>query len=91
MRPCSSFNSLVLADFLSLFFQEFQKFELCVFHPIWVKFVMGVTLGKEQHRMFLKWLPLFFDQPNGPTKADQLQKFELLCFSSDLGEICYGG
>jgi len=28
-------------------------------------------LGKEQHRMYLKGLQLFFDQPNWPTKADQ--------------------
>ncbi len=24
----------------------------------------GVTLGEEQHRMFLKWLRLFYDRPN---------------------------
>ena len=31
----------------------------------------GVTLGKEQHKMFLKGLRLFFDQPDWPTKVDQ--------------------
>ena len=34
------------------------------FHPIWGKFIMGVTLVSKQHRIFLKWLRLFFDQPN---------------------------
>ena len=31
-----------------------------VIHPIWVKFVLGVTLCEEQHRMSMKWLWLFF-------------------------------
>ena len=48
---------------------NFVNLNFCVFHPIWVKLVMGVTWGKEQHRISLKWLRLFFlafstDQPN---------------------------
>ena len=58
--------------FLKFFLRlkNLENLNFCVFHPIWVKFVMGVTLGKEQHRMSLKWLRLFFDQPNRPTEAD---------------------
>ena len=50
---------------------NFENLNYCDLHPIWVKFGGGVTLGKEQHRIFLKWVRLFFDRPNQPTKADQ--------------------
>ena len=39
---------------------------------------------------FLKWLQPFFDQPARPTKT-KIENFQLLCFSSDLEEIWYGG
>ena len=35
-------------------------FNFCFFHPIWVKFVMGVTLGREQHRMFFEMATAIF-------------------------------
>ena len=48
-------------------FQEFQKFSSDLSKICYG----GMTLGKDQHRMFLKWLRLSFDQPNRPTKAEQ--------------------
>ena len=46
-------------------FHEFQKLELLYFSSdLGEIFLWGVTLGREQHRIFLKWLRLFFDRPN---------------------------
>ena len=42
-------------------FQTFLKFELLCFLSDLGEICYGVTLGKEQHRMCLKWLRLFFD------------------------------
>ncbi len=42
---------------------EFQK-NFCVFHSIWRKFAMGGDISDISDRMCLKWLRLFFDQPN---------------------------
>ena len=49
-------------------------FNFHVFHPIWMKFGMGLIMGQKQHRMSLKCLRLFFDLPARPTKIDQYWK-----------------
>ena len=76
--------ALTALKIFSMFYQS-QIFELCVFLLICVKFDMGVTLGKEQHWVSLKWLHLFLDRLNFPSKAVQWQIFSTvrLCFSSN--------
>ena len=58
----SRIDSFFFYEFLKTFLRfENLEYLTCVFHKIWVKFVMGVSLGKEQHRMSLKRLWIFFD------------------------------
>ncbi len=72
MRPCKTFKDhLDFGGFFKSFlhFANLENMNICVFDLIWVKFVIGVTLGKEQYRIHLKWLRLFFGLPKWPTKA----------------------
>ena len=51
LRLCK--RSIVLADFSKkeMEVENFKNLNFCVFHPIWVKFVTGVTLGKDKFGM----------------------------------------
>ena len=53
--------------------------------------VWRLIVGRKQHMMSLKCLRQFFTyQPYQP-KPTNSENFQLLCFSSDFDEICYGG
>ena len=42
--------------FLNCFLHYWSDLNFGIFHTIWVEFVMGLTLGIKQYKMFLKWL-----------------------------------
>ena len=48
-----------------------EKKNFGVFHPIWLKFGMGVILAQNQRKMSLKCLQPFFYLPDRPIKSDQ--------------------
>ena len=57
MRPCKIFRvEFNYGGFLKylLRFANLENLSFCIFHLIMVKFVMGVTLDKEQNRISLK-------------------------------------
>ena len=55
------------------------------------KFVWGLIIDKEQHRMSFKCLQPSIDLLPWLTKPTNNYNFQLLCFSSNLDKIWYGG